>query len=162
MDRLRALIQEWREKAAAASRLALRYSHGGDDAGNGHAFLKERRIWTTCADELEAALATEPPADGSLWTWRCLDCNAWTVDTGRGASECGHCGTIKPFGASLVCYDQPSAAYKTLYFELLYEVARKHPGESRHETARRYIRQAETPSNAACAAADPPPVQETP
>ena len=30
-----------------------------------------------------------------------------------------------------------------LYHELLYEVARKFPDETRHETARRYIRQAE-------------------
>jgi hypothetical protein len=30
-----------------------------------------------------------------------------------------------------------------LYYELLYEVARAFPDETRHETARRYIRQAE-------------------
>jgi hypothetical protein len=30
-----------------------------------------------------------------------------------------------------------------LYDELLYEVGRKHPGETRHETARRYIRERE-------------------
>jgi hypothetical protein len=37
------------------------------------------------------------------------------------------------------------AADKTekLYHELLYEVARKFPNETRHETARRYIRKAE-------------------
>jgi len=36
--------------------------------------------------------------------------------------------------------------YKALYHELLYEVANKVPGESRHESARRIIRQHETPS----------------
>lgn len=42
------------------------------------------------------------------------------------------------------------------YYELLYEVATKHPGETRHETARRYIRQAEQrPSQAASAEARP-------
>lgn len=39
------------------------------------------------------------------------------------------------------------------YNELLYAVATKHPGESRHETALRYIRQAETSSNNCQAAA---------
>lgn len=32
---------------------------------------------------------------------------------------------------------------RALYEELLYQVATKHPGESRHETAKRYIRNAE-------------------
>ena len=35
-----------------------------------------------------------------------------------------------------------------LHQELLYAVARKFPGESRHETALRYIRQAENPGGA--------------
>ena len=38
------------------------------------------------------------------------------------------------------------------YNELLFQVAYKHPGESRHETALRYIRQAETNCNQASAA----------
>ncbi len=33
------------------------------------------------------------------------------------------------------------------YHDLLYQVARKHPGESRHETAKRYIQEAETPQD---------------
>ena len=37
-----------------------------------------------------------------------------------------------------------------LHQELLFEVATKHPRESRHETALRYIRQAETRSNTQC------------
>lgn len=37
-----------------------------------------------------------------------------------------------------------AADYKTLYFELLYQVGMKHPNETRHETALRYLRQAET------------------
>ena len=32
------------------------------------------------------------------------------------------------------------------YYELLYAVVRKHPAETRHETALRYIRQAEQSS----------------
>jgi len=46
------------------------------------------------------------------------------------------------------------AADKTekLYHELLYEVARKFPGETRHETARRYIRETESRTNGAAKA----------
>lgn len=40
--------------------------------------------------------------------------------------------------------DRPASEYKALYHELLYQVGKKHPGESRHETALRYLRNAET------------------
>jgi hypothetical protein len=52
--------------------------------------------------------------------------------------------------------------YNALYHELLLEVAKKYPGESRHETARRYIRERETaPSNAAqMCKPTPSPVEE--
>jgi hypothetical protein len=46
----------------------------------------------------------------------------------------------------------PEPDYKAKYFELLFAVGLKHAGESRHETALRYIRQAEEPSNEAVAA----------
>ena len=55
----RALIERWREKATTADRLAAKFDREGDQAGNAHAFLKERRIWRTCADELEALLRRE-------------------------------------------------------------------------------------------------------
>jgi hypothetical protein len=35
------------------------------------------------------------------------------------------------------------------YYDLLYQVAVKHPEETRHQTAKRYIRAAESPSNEA-------------
>jgi hypothetical protein len=41
--------------------------------------------------------------------------------------------------------DEALTALKALYHELLYQVGNKYPGESRHETALRYIRQAEQP-----------------
>lgn len=41
------------------------------------------------------------------WVWRCLDCNAWTVNERRGRYECGHCGAIKPMTSTLVVYDMP-------------------------------------------------------
>lgn len=53
--------------------------------------------------------------------------------------------TLKPEGgAKLANPDQlTDALVKELYFQLLYAVARKHDGETRHETALRYIRQTE-------------------
>jgi len=36
---------------------------------------------------------------------------------------------------------------RALYDDLIYQVANKHPNESRHETAKRYIMQAEQPSD---------------
>jgi hypothetical protein len=49
------LIAKWREHATEAGRLARKHEQEFDGA-NAHAFRKERRIWTTCADELETAL----------------------------------------------------------------------------------------------------------
>jgi hypothetical protein len=40
------------------------------------------------------------------------------------------------------------------YHELLYAVGKKYPGELRHETALRYIRQAERPADDAAKSAD--------
>ena len=41
----------------------------------------------------------------------------------------------------------PAEDYKALYHDLLLQVVRKHPSETRHETAKRYIKQAEEPQN---------------
>jgi hypothetical protein len=49
------------------------------------------------------------------------------------------------------------------YYELLYQVACKHPNETRHETALRYIRQAENqPSGGPVSARPLPPTVEPP
>jgi len=57
-----------------------------------------------------------------------------------------------------VVASQVEQDYKALYFELLYQVGNKHSGESRHQTALRYIREREAPSNIANSksAAEPP------
>jgi hypothetical protein len=57
------LIAQWRAKAREADALVRRYDRGGDHAGNAFAFLKERRIWTTCADELAAVAAPPDPTE---------------------------------------------------------------------------------------------------
>ncbi len=61
-----ALIAKWREAAKQADRLMAEADARGFDGANAHAFRKERRIWTTCADELEAALlAVDAPPEPS-------------------------------------------------------------------------------------------------
>jgi hypothetical protein len=56
---LDALIAKWRELAQRAWGWADEAEKQNDGA-NAHAFRKERRIWNTCADELEKRLAASP------------------------------------------------------------------------------------------------------
>jgi hypothetical protein len=55
------LIEQWQACSAKAGSLVLQYSQGGDDAGNAHAFLKEQRIWNTCANRVADLLRAQPP-----------------------------------------------------------------------------------------------------
>lgn len=73
-------------------------------------------------------------------------------------APCGDCGMpcspneYHPYAACLMfkaCHNSETVkanldAIRAPYWELLYAVAQKHPGETRHETALRYIRQAES------------------
>ena len=52
--------------------------------------------------------------------------------------------------------------FKALYMELLYAIGKKHHGESRHETALRYIQQAESPRASDSQACDASPSAGTP
>jgi len=61
-----------------------------------------------------------------------------TVDRAEHESSCS-----SPSACSVSPAAQPPRDVAELYHELLYAVARKFPGESRHETALRYIRDAE-------------------
>jgi hypothetical protein len=63
-----------------------------------------------------------------------------------------------PTGAQPVADRSAEAKYQ----ELLYAVASKHPGETRHQTALRYIRQAEAPTGEKQAAAMGTPQQAEP
>jgi hypothetical protein len=54
------LVNEWMARAGTANRLAD--EHIGDSAGNTFAFLKERRVWTTCANELKGEIEHAFPA----------------------------------------------------------------------------------------------------
>ena len=60
----------------------------------------------------------------------------------RGCPTPGACSCI----AALHAKDREIEELRGLYMELLYAVASKHPDESRHVTALRYIRERETPS----------------
>lgn len=64
----------------------------------------------------------------------------------RGAFFSYLCKVIRHARAAAIPAD---AERLKLYDELIYAVGSKDPGESRHQTALRYIRQAETPSNVA-------------
>lgn len=64
---------------------------------------------------------------------------------------------------ALVAPQEPLQArnYEVLYHELLYAVAHKHQGESRHQTALRYICEREQPSVASGCNAPPAPTRAT-
>lgn len=59
--------------------------------------------------------------------------------------------------AGAVPPERPQARYEEAYFELIYAVGMKHPNETRHQTALRYIRQAEEPSDVAMQEVAAPP-----
>ena len=54
---LRGLIESWEANARQAGRWAAEHEAQFDGA-NAHAFRKERRIWTTCADQLSVVLSS--------------------------------------------------------------------------------------------------------
>jgi hypothetical protein len=56
----------------------------------------------------------------------------------------------------------PPQPYEEAYFELIYAVGMKHPNESRHQTALRYIRQAEEVQGPAMQVGALPPPRRTP
>lgn len=73
LARLDGLITNWRAQASQAAKWAAEHEAKFDGA-NAHAFRKERRIWTTCAEEL-TAISTEVHAertqqDEELKSWR--------------------------------------------------------------------------------------------
>ena len=53
--------------------------------------------------------------------------------------------------------EEEASEFSRRYEELIFAVAIKHPGETRHETALRYIRQAEGPGSSAALAAKETP-----
>jgi hypothetical protein len=101
--------------------------------------LKEtqRYIYTDTRlyDRIDAALAAEPTQERSC-TCHPEDNPPIPCPRKYALAECR--AAVAP----------PQTPMTELYYELLYAVERKHPGETRHETALRYIRQAEEASRA--------------
>lgn len=74
----------------------------------------------------------------ALWRFvRLLSAFAWREELAR--AEAGY-----------QCLARNSAKLQERYNELIYEVAQKHEGESRHDTARRYIRERENRIEGPC------------
>ena len=78
-----------------------------------------------------------PHCAGNIICVHCL--HEWTAVWPEKTNnlECPNCGDMTP--------TDPDAKYKALYHDLIMEVRSKWPNETRHETARRYIREYETP-----------------
>ena len=85
---------------------------------------------------------------------RAKDSELWIDDRGSGCATRDHLTITAPsltaladkldaIAAGRVPKPEPEPDIATLYLELLYQVANKIPGETRHETARRIIRQHE-------------------
>jgi hypothetical protein len=85
----------------------------------------------------------------------CLTCYALGMVHGRLTANAAGQGAAKPYPApasSALLVAQPPRDVSELYNELLYAVARKFPGESRHDTALRYIREREEAAQCDCGA----------
>jgi hypothetical protein len=110
----------------------------------------------------EAAMAQADDAGNPAW-WRGHD-EACTIlcqkvhaildgkDTGRGVANEPWESTRRRLLAAALRSQGQADAVDDKCAELIYAVGNKYPGESRHETALRYIRQAEAPTGAAALA----------
>lgn len=70
----------------------------------------------------------------------------WSLD----GEKCLVCGASDWMAGD--CRPDPTD-YKALYHELIYQVGMKHPDETRHQTALRYLKQAENNGGQGCDAA---------
>jgi hypothetical protein len=105
----------------------------------------------TVLEEMLNAVRIGSPAWALLsWRIRCLE------HPEQGPRYAGH--AIAPLVEAALARvpAAPTGAEREAYHELLYAVAQKFPGESRHETALRYIRQAEQRSDSIPSAAQEP------
>lgn len=104
------------------------------------------------AAELEALiLAEDPLAQQPAAIPRLANCGRYTATDNTGQHYyLNHANTWQAFQG------QQPADVDEKYAELIYAVANKYPGESRHETALRYIRQAESADHGDAQAATQP------
>ena len=123
----------------------------------GHVFDAAHEVYTACktlALGLKIAIRAATPttnnveprelASGHFHVWK----EKWK-DGSMIGQEC-FCGAerdVKQSAQNDTAKPAGDGGITKLYHELLYQVATKHPGETRHETALRYIRNAERGSN---------------
>lgn len=105
--------------------------------------MKKLKLKWTCSDYVRHHHAHK---------WQAHICGLWQQAILRLWWQIG--GAVAPKGiapVSVRCINGVDAGLSTAdaYYELIYAVESKHDGESRHATALRYIRQAETRSESA-------------
>jgi len=139
-QRLRELIEKWRD--------SVTFLVGLPATKDLPSVQQDIARFRCCADELEAVLVrgtVSPPEPATL----CVSCATDGPNPPNAAILCRAC--VKEICAD---YERQLAAasastqpdpldYRALYSELLYAVERKFAHETRHETALRYIREAE-------------------
>jgi hypothetical protein len=122
--------------------------------------LRYDNIFEAIADTPEEAVTMKDEADRMLRDRDTHDSYCAAFD-GQDCT-CGNAPAEWPYARVMCREDLPVSAeagiVADLYNELLYAVASKYPGESRHDTALRYIRDRETrPSNGPSQAVEPKP-----
>lgn len=107
---------------------------------------------------IRAAQGTPPGLKALVLRWqracRMPNKSSAQVDDANEAAE-ALLAWVPPGGQAPAPVAQDETDYKARYFELLYQVASKFHGESRHETALRYLRQYEARDSTASAALAP-------
>ena len=71
--------------------------------------------------------------------WRYCDAHGTGTEYAWGCPEC-----VRELRRALKAAESRAEETRRLYDELLYQVGMKYPGESRHQTALRYLQLAET------------------
>jgi hypothetical protein len=144
-------------------------SEGGGDALR--AALDAPVAGKTNPPEISSAVVDGGEKDSAVPTPRTAQ---WTASDSRPYPSPEHTQIIQFEGASCVVMapedyealfrhaeatERELAASESLYQELIYQVGHKYEGETRHQTALRYLKRAEEPSTI-CAVKETPPVAE--
>lgn len=118
------------------------------------------RIFVECdggdlavVDQAESILRTLAAADEKMPVVTVVHGSSDELDAGREHSLCYRSDAQAAVLAAVAERDAEIERLRGLYNELLFAVSNKHPGESRHATALRYIKRAETTTEGPATAA---------